>query len=235
MLRDIRVNYFTSNLPASSYESDRKKFLGNNEYGTWTNPASLQNDELSNTEALRGDNIAALMHHLGMLQPGETKRIITQLGQEANLDAAKNSIETYRNPKTVDDALEEMKMFWDKYLSTLQVETPDAAMNAILNIHNPHQCFITRQWSRYLSYYQLGLGSRGIGMRDSSQDILGVVANIPQDAKNFLKTLLSFQKRTVRQCIVSIHSRWKAALATRQKWKTIHIITAMITSGAFWV
>jgi cellobiose phosphorylase len=195
MLRDIRVNYFTSNLPVSSFETDRKKFLGNNEYGTWASPASLQNEELSNTETLRGDNIAALMHHLGTVQPGETKRLITQLGQEANLDAAQNSIETYRNPKTVDDALEEMKTFWDKYLSTLQVETPDAAMNAILNVHNPHQCFITRQWSRYLSYYQLGLGSRGIGVRDSSQDILGVVANIPEDAKNFLKTLLSFQKQ----------------------------------------
>jgi cellobiose phosphorylase len=62
-------------------------------------------------------------------------------------------------------------------------------------VHNPHQCFITRQWSRYLSYYQLGLGARGIGIRDSSQDILGVIANIPQDAKEFIKTLLSFQKQ----------------------------------------
>jgi cellobiose phosphorylase len=68
-------------------------------------------------------------------------------------------------------------------------------MNAILNIHNPHQCYITKQWSRYLSYYQLGLGARGIGIRDSSQDILGVMANIPQAAKDFLKTLLSFQKQ----------------------------------------
>jgi cellobiose phosphorylase len=135
------------------------------------------------------------MHHLGTLQPGETKRLITQLGQEANLEAAHQGIETYRNPKAIDAALAEMKRFWDEYLSTTQVETPDAAMNAILNVHNPHQCFITRQWSRYLSYYQLGLGARGIGIRDSSQDILGVMANIPQDAKNFLKTLLSFQQQ----------------------------------------
>ena len=194
MNRDLQVNYFTSNLAVSSFETDRKKFLGRNEYGTWANPASLQSAELSNTEALRGDNIAALMHHLGTLQPGETKRLITQLGQETNLEAAGQSIETYRDPKSVDEALVEMKNFWDKYLSTLQVETPDPAMNAILNVHNPHQCFITRQWSRYLSYYQLGLGARGIGIRDSSQDILGVMANIPDDAKKFLKTLLSFQK-----------------------------------------
>jgi cellobiose phosphorylase len=195
MFRDRKVNYFTSNLPVSSFETDRKKFLGRNEYGTWANPASLQDDELSNTEALRGDNLAALMHHLGTLQPGETRRLITQLGQESALKDAAPDIERYRNPKSVDDALAEIKTFWDEYLSTLQVETPDAAMNAILNVHNPHQCYITRQWSRYLSYYQLGLGARGIGVRDSSQDILGVMANIPQDAKEFLKTLLSFQKQ----------------------------------------
>jgi len=195
MFRDIKVNYFTSNLPVSSFETDRKKFLGNHEYGTWANPASLQNEGLSNTEALRGDNIAALLHHLGILQPGETKRLITLLGQEAKLEDAEQSIATYRNPKSVDEALLEMRQFWDGYLSTLQVETPDPAMNAILNVHNPHQCFITRQWSRYLSYYQLGLGARGIGIRDSSQDILGVMDNIPGDAKNFLKTLLSFQKQ----------------------------------------
>ena len=195
MSRDLRVNYFTSNLPVSSFETDRKKFLGDNEYGTWAKPVSLQNEELSNTEALRGDNIAALMHHLDTLQPGETKRLITQLGQEAKLDDGEQSINTYRNPKSVDDALIEMKRFWDEYLSTFQVETPDAAMNAILNVHNPHQCYTTRQWSRYLSYYQLGLGARGIGIRDSSQDVLGVMANIPQDAKSFLKTLLSFQKQ----------------------------------------
>jgi len=195
MFRDIKVNYFTSNLPVSSFETDRKKFIGDNEYGTWANPTSLQNAELSDTEVVRGDNIAALMHQLGTLQPDETRRLITQLGQEAKLEDAQQGIETYRNPKSVDDALIEMKNFWDEYLSTLQVETPDTAMNAILNIHNPHQCYVTRQWSRYLSYYQLGLGARGIGIRDSSQDILGVLANIPHDAKVFLKTLLSFQKQ----------------------------------------
>ena len=195
MYRDTKINFFTSNLPASSFETDRKKFLGQNEYGTWANPMSLQQEELSDTEALRGDNIAALMHHLGVLQPGETKRLITLLGQETNLDEVKQRIATYTDSKAIDEALAQMKTFWDEYLSALQVETPDAALNAILNVHNPHQCFITRHWSRYLSYYQLGLGARGIGIRDSSQDILGVMANIPYDAKEFLKTLLSFQKQ----------------------------------------
>lgn len=195
MFRDIKVNYFTSNLPASSFETDRKKFLGDNEYGTWANPLSLQEAELCSTEALRGDNIAALLHHLGTLQPGETRRLITQLGQEPKLEDAKQGIDKYRHPKAVDEALDSMEKFWDSYLDVLQVETPDPAFDSTVNIHNPHQCHTTRQWSRYLSYYQLGLGARGIGLRDSSQDILAVMANDPGDAKDFLKTLLSFQKQ----------------------------------------
>ncbi len=115
--------------------------------------------------------------------------------RKSKLEDAKQSIETYRKPKSIGDALEAMRKFWDAYLDVLQVETPDPALNSTVNIHNPHQCHTTRQWSRYLSYYQLGLGARGIGMRDSSQDILGTMANNPQDAKNFLKMLLSFQKQ----------------------------------------
>jgi cellobiose phosphorylase len=195
MYRDTKINYFTSNLPASSFETDRKKFLGENEYGTWANPVSLQSPELSNTQALRGDNIAALLHRLGTLQPGETKRLITQLGQEAKLEDARSNIENYRNPTHIDDALDAMSNSWDKYLNTLQVETPDPAFNSTVNIHNPHQCHTTRQWSRYLSYYQLGLGARGIGIRDSSQDILGTMASDPHGSKDFLKQLLSFQKQ----------------------------------------
>jgi cellobiose phosphorylase len=68
-------------------------------------------------------------------------------------------------------------------------------MNAMLNIHNPHQCYVTKTWSRYLSYYQLGLGARGIGIRDSSQDVMAVFASVPQEGKDLLRTLLSFQKQ----------------------------------------
>ncbi len=195
MLQNSSVNYLTANLPASSFETDRKKFLGDNEYGSWRAPLSLFSDKLGNSQAVRGDNIAALLIPLGTLQPGETRRVITQLGQDAGFEAAKASIDKYRNPAAVDAALVEMAAFWNGYLSALQVETPDPAMNAMLNVHNPHQCFTTKQWSRYLSYYQLGMGARGIGIRDSSQDILAVLASIPEDGKNFISKLLSFQKR----------------------------------------
>jgi cellobiose phosphorylase len=195
MNRESKINYLTSNLPASSFETDRKRFLGDNEYGTFRAPLSLLRPELDNSEASRGDNIAALLHHLGDLQPGETRRLIQQLGQAASLNVARARIEKYRQPEASDAALQDIRTFWDSYLAALRVETPDPSMNTMLNIHNPHQCYVTKTWSRYLSTYQPGLGSRGIGYRDSMQDVMAVLASVPEEGKEFIRTLLSFQKR----------------------------------------
>ena len=195
MLKETWINYFTSNRPVSSFESDRRRFLGDNEYGIWANPLSLQEEELSDYEALRGDNIAALLHHLGTIQPGETTRLITQLGQDESVEKALPLINRYRDAEQVERAFEEMATFWNAYLSRLQVETPDADMNSLLNIHNPRQCHTTKNWSRYLSLYQLGLGARGIGFRDSSQDVIGILVSMPEEGKELIKKLLHVQKR----------------------------------------
>lgn len=194
MRKDSAVNYFTSNYPVSSFETDRKLFLGNNGYGTWASPLSLYNDELSFYETLRGDNICALMHHLGHMKPGTEKRIITQLGQCTDIKEEKRKIDYYRNEKNTADAFNELKEFWEKYLSCLQVETPDDKFNTVVNIHNPRQCYITKNWSRYLSLYQMGLGARGIGFRDSSQDILGILCHMPEEGRQFIEKLLQVQK-----------------------------------------
>lgn len=194
MYREKQLNYFTSNYPASSFDTDRKSFLGDNEYGTYKQPLSLLNPELNNTQAQRGDNIAALLHHLGTLQPAETCRLITQLGQIENIDNALDDIHRFRLPNVIESEFQTIKSFWNEYLAALQVDTPDQLMNAMLNIYNPRQCYVTKTWSRYLSYYQLGLGSRGIGIRDSSQDVISIMAAVPQEGKEFLTTLLSFQK-----------------------------------------
>jgi len=193
MKKDYAQNYFTSNHPVDSFQTDRKLFLGENEYGSWKNPLELQQPSLSNYEARRGDNIAALLHKLGTLQKGETKRVITQLGQEAPEDIPA-AIQKYKDPKTVDKAFDELADFWEDYLSKAQFNTPDASFNSTVNIHNPRQCHTTFNWSRYLSLYQLGLGARGLGFRDSSQDVMGVLASMPQEAKKLLKKLLSVQK-----------------------------------------
>jgi cellobiose phosphorylase len=195
MYKETRINYFTSNHAVSSFESDRQRFLGENEYGTWANPLSLQEAELSNYEAHRGDNIGALLHHLGELPSGKTRRVITQLGQEESVEKALPFIRKYREEESVDEAFRDLAQFWEGYLSKVQVETPYADMNRILNIHNPRQCYITKNWSRYLSLYQLGLGARAMGFRDSAQDVMGVVAHIPEEGKELIRQLLHIQKK----------------------------------------
>jgi len=195
MYRETKINYFTSNHPVSSFESDRKRFLGGNGYGTWAKPLSLQEPELSNYEALRGDNIAALLHHLGEIQPGEARRIITQLGQEESVEKALPWVRNYRDEESVDEAFGDLAQFWDDYLSEMQVETPEINMNHMLNVHNPRQCYITKNWSRYLSLYQLGLGARGMGFRDSSQDVMGMVGHLPEEGRDLIRKLLHIQRR----------------------------------------
>jgi len=181
MYRETKINYFTSNHPVSSFESDRKSFLGGNGYGTWAKPLSLEEPELGDYEALRGDNIAALLHHLGEIQPGKTRGIITQLGQEASVEKALPLVRKYRNEESVDEAFRNLAQFWDDYLSKVQVEAPE--------------CYITKNWSRYLSIYQLGLGARGMGFRDSSQDVMGILTHIPEEGKELIRKLLHIQKR----------------------------------------
>ncbi len=195
MFRDTRVNYFTSNRPVSSFESERARFLGDNEYGTWASPLGLQQDELSNSQAWRGDNIAALLHHLGAIPLGETRRLITQLGQDESVEKALPRIRCFWDEGNVEQALEQLAHYWNQYLARLQVRTPDEAMNRMLNIHNPRQCHTTKNWSRYLSLYQLGCGARGIGVRDSAQDVLGVLASVPQEGKALIRQLLHVQRR----------------------------------------
>jgi cellobiose phosphorylase len=195
MLRDFQVNYFTSNAAVSSFETDRKKFLGENEYGSFRAPLALENPTLSNYEALRGDNIGALLHELGDNQPGEERQIITLLGQAHDLAEAQPLIQAFRDPVQVKNELEKLSHFWDAYLSAFQVASPDENLDVMANIFNARQCFTTFTWSRYLSYYQLGLGARGIGMRDSSQDVLAVLAAVPQAARGMIERLLSFQKQ----------------------------------------
>ncbi len=192
MKKNYENNFFTSNVAVDSFQTDRKVFLGDNEYGTWANPLELRNERLSNIEARRGDTIAALLHKLGEVAPGETKRIVTQLGQDEPQKVAETS-RKFRSLEAVDAAFQSLEDFWNGYLSKSWIETPDPAFNSMVNIHNPRQCHTTLNWSRYLSLYQLGLGARGIGFRDSSQDVMGVLAGAPKEAKALMRKLLSVQ------------------------------------------
>lgn len=193
MNKSTRVNFFTSNKSASSFETDRREFLGDNEYGTFESPLSLQELELKNNECLRGDNIAALMHHLGTVSSGSSTRIIFQLGQCKSIEEERTLIEKFRREEAVEQSLRELALWWNSYISKLQVNTPNKMMNTMMNIYNPRQCNITKNWSRSMSLYQMGFGERGIGIRDLSQDLMGIMMNSTAEAKESLKELLIMQ------------------------------------------
>lgn len=195
MTRDFKVNVLSSSEPASSFETDRRRFLGRNEFGSWAAPLALQQPELSSYEALRGDNIGALMLHVGQLAPGASHRLQVLLGQYESAAAAQPVMAKYRQATAVDAALAQHAAFWQDFLNGMQVETPDVNMNRMLNVYNPRQCYITKNWSRYLSLYQLGLGARGIGFRDSSQDVMGILTLAPAEGLDLIRQLLSVQKQ----------------------------------------
>lgn len=194
MKKGVQENLVSCNRVISSFDGDRRAFLGENEYGSWANPLSLQNEELSNSECVRGDNIAAQMIKMGVMADGATERVIVQLTQNKSVEAGMADINKYRDEATVDKAFVDLGKFWENYLSTMHVETPDASLNSMLNVHNPRQCHTTKNWSRYLSLYQLGYGARGIGFRDSSQDLLGAISHMPEEGREFAERLLSVQK-----------------------------------------
>ncbi|CAH0528848.1 GH36-type glycosyl hydrolase domain-containing protein [Vibrio hippocampi] len=194
MKRDFAVNLMTADRVATSFDGDRQQFLGQFGYGSWAAPSALEAEELTNSECIRGDNIGALNLRLGWLSTGQTERTVVQLTQAESVQAARPLMAKFRDHTAVDAAFVELISGWDQYLDTLQVETPDASMNSMLNIHNPRQCHTTKNWSRYLSLYQLGYGARGIGFRDSSQDTLGVIAHMPEESREFIERLLSVQK-----------------------------------------
>jgi len=193
MRKDGAVNFFSADRPVDSFESDRKRFLGANEYGTWREPEALMEEHLSDYEARRGDNIGALLVSLGDLAPGQQERMVTMFGQ-AERDEVAVLAGKFREPAAVDAAFAELAEFWEENLGALQCRTPDPAFDSMVNVHNPRQCYMTMNWSRYLSLYQLGIGTRGIGFRDSSQDVMGALAGAPGEAKELLKKLLSIQK-----------------------------------------
>ena len=94
------------------WKAARKPFLGANEYGTWASPLSLQNENLSNSQALRGDNIAALLLALGLVEPGQSVRFVTQLGQVSSVRESLPDIRRYFDPAAADKAFAEVAAFW---------------------------------------------------------------------------------------------------------------------------
>jgi cellobiose phosphorylase len=137
-------------------------------------------------------------HHVKMeLAPGETRRVIFLLGyhenpvdqkfdppdsQVINKRTVRPVIQRYLQPAAVEAAFTALRDYWAQLLGRIQVQTPDPHTDRMVNIWNAYQCMITFNMSRSASYYESGIG-RGMGFRDSNQDLLGFVHMVPERAR----------------------------------------------------
>jgi cellobiose phosphorylase len=104
-------------------------------------------------------------------------------------------IKRYLNPVEVDAAFENLHAEWDRFLNVMKVNCPDEHTNRMVNIWNAYQCMITFNMSRSASFYESGIG-RGMGFRDSNQDLLGFVQMVPQRARQRILDIASTQLPT---------------------------------------
>jgi cellobiose phosphorylase len=185
------TSFFASSLPPIGFDTQREAFIGN--YRNLSNPKVVEDGEPTDSQAARGNNVGVLCHEF-RLNPGEEKGIIYILGVTDSTEQIAPLVARYKQEENVVAAFNAQKAEWDEYLSKFQVETPDARMNAMLNVWNQVQCRATLFWSRFVSAYETGLG-RGMGTRDSAQDTLAVVQNTPQRARQNLSTLWKLQFR----------------------------------------
>ena len=173
---------------ADKYCGDRDAFVG--PYRSYSNPMGIA-EGLSNQLNYCGNSCGALESDI-TLAPGESKTLIYLLGQKPG-DVAKDIIAKYEGGMSVVNAeVDALKNYWHAYLNNLQVNTPDANFNSMINTWNAYNCFITFTWSRAASFQYCGLRN-GFGYRDTVQDIQGIIHLAPELAKKQIEFMLSAQ------------------------------------------
>ena len=183
--------FFSSSRKPAGFDTDREIFIG--PYRDLSNPAVVESGIPGNSEAPRGNNIGSICHDIE-LKPGQEIEIIFILGVTDHPGSIESTVKRYQSPMNADQAFQSLKEDWNRYLGKFTVETPDDELNVMLNFWNAVQCRANLYWSRFVSGYDTGLG-RGMGTRDSAQDTLGTVHNLPEHAKTTLNMLWKLQYR----------------------------------------
>lgn len=177
--------FFGSSGQINSFDCDREKFLGL--YHSEASPIAVEKGQCSNSTADGGNPIAATEVSIS-LNPKETKVINYVLGVSNSISNGLKLINQYKTTSSVQKVMVDLKKHWDEKLESLKVETPDEDVNLSLNQWNAYQVHTTFSMSRGPSIYEGGIG-RGMGFRDSNQDLLGIMHSIPQKAKKLILDL----------------------------------------------
>ncbi|MGA3192203.1 MAG: glycosyl transferase [Candidatus Bathyarchaeia archaeon] len=188
---DVSTGYafFSSSGTITGYDCNREKFIG--PYRGESNPLAVERGRCFNSETKGGNPIAATSNVV-KLCPGEAETIIFILGVVEKKSDAKPYIQKFAKKSNVNAELRRLREYWNTYLSNLNVDTPDEEFNAMINVWNQYQCKTTFDWSRYVSFYETGIG-RGMGFRDSNQDTLGVVHTSPERVRQRILDLAKNQ------------------------------------------
>lgn len=192
--RERRDHYavFSVNSEIAGFDTSRDEFVGL--YNGPQNPQAVIEGKSHNSIAHGWAPVGS--HHIRVtIHPDETRSFIFVLGfcqnpKEEKFEApgvinkkpANELLAKFRTDEQFDSALAELKEYWTDLLSTYRIESEDPKLNRLVNIWNQYQCMVTFNMSRSASYYESGLG-RGMGFRDSCQDLLGFVHLIPSRAR----------------------------------------------------
>ena len=199
--------FFACSEKLAGFDTQRDVFLG--PYRGWDNPAAVERgrsfDSVAHGWAPMGSH-----HVIATLEPGQTRQIIFLLGyhenpkdqkfdppgtQRINKQTVKPIIARYLDEENVEAAFESLRAHWEDMLGIFQVDTPDVHTNHMVNVWNAYQNMVTFNLSRSASFFESGIG-RGIGFRDSNQDLLGSVHTVPARARQCILDLATTQLET---------------------------------------
>ncbi len=202
--RERRNHYavYSVNTPVDGFDTSRDAFLG--AYRGAANPEAVENGRCTNSMASGWSPVAS--HQINVsLAPGETKSYVFVLGYVENPEAEKweapgiinkkpanAMLAKYQSDADVDRAFAELNDYWKALLSKYSVKSSNDKVDRMVNIWNQYQCMVTFNMSRSASYYESGIG-RGMGFRDSCQDLLGFVHLIPDRARQRIIDIASTQ------------------------------------------
>ena len=194
--------FYWVNAPIDGFDTDRETFLGL--YNGFDEPEAVLEGHARGSVAHGWSPIAS--HQLDItLAPGESRDLVFLLGYVENPPAgkweskgvidkrrARELMARFDSAGKVDAAFRELQEYWDRLLSTFTLSSGDERLDRMVNIWNQYQCMVTFNMSRSASYYESGIG-RGMGFRDSCQDLLGFVHLIPDRARQRIIDIASTQ------------------------------------------
>jgi cellobiose phosphorylase len=196
--------YFACSAELAGFDTQREAFLG--AYRSWDRPLAVEEGRARDSVAHGWAPIGS--HHVELeLEPGQARELVFLLGYAENPRDAKfdppasqaidkrrvrPTIERYLRADEVEAAFARLREWWDDLLGTLRVETSNEHVDRMVNVWNPYQCMVTFNLSRSASQFESGIG-RGMGFRDSNQDLLGFVHMVPARARDRILDIAATQ------------------------------------------